>query len=401
MNVLQQAAQRFPLIARPRPACLPLKARVTELRALIDTAAQGTDSRRLTLASEVLNKAALIASDCGDAALARSLCWRHFTAYLPAWPLDAPRARSALEPLVNLARLAIREGDGTRGYRLLKDLFHSVSTASTADIDGHEIPFDGLTRTYDDLHTVRKWLWGVFLAEGIRALISAGQWEHAVAHAQQYRGVGQRLLDGRQALIVASCLAGHTNTALKLVADSTPDQPWEHAVAACLDVLCSRAAEHSVDGTGIEAQRQFLQLDRTPGLLVFRTRLGLTILDLIADSDRSLADYMFTYLISEILAASDGYVAREVLTHNRVGSLLSLIEQHKLTSAMRDSGLGLGAIPAALMSDLSSAVRASEAVIEASLGTPRCERAAALIANIRTALMAAAGHRRHSSARHN
>ncbi|QFY11514.1 hypothetical protein GBF35_37450 [Nonomuraea phyllanthi] len=370
--LLQQAAQRFPLIARPRPTCLPLRARVAELRDLGDAASHGMEAGHLTLAAEALNKAALIASDCGVPAMARSLCWRHFAAYLPAWPLDAPQARHALEPLVNLARLAIREHDGARGYHLLHDLFHAVSTGGSADIDGQHIPFafDGLTRTDDDLHTVRKWLWGVFLAEGIRALISAGQWDQAVAHAQQHRGVGQRLLDGRQATIIAHCLAGHTDTALKLVADSAPDQPWERLVAGCLDLLCSRAVGLPASGTFAEVQRQYLELDRTPGLLVFRTSLGLTLLDVAADADRSLADRAFTCLVSDILATADGYAAREVLAHKQGSAMLSLVEQHELTAAVHDAGLGLGTIPDPLMSDLLTAVGTSETVIERGLGSP-------------------------------
>ncbi|WP_433498862.1 hypothetical protein ACQP1K_00390 [Sphaerimonospora sp. CA-214678] len=368
--VLQQAAQRFPLIARPRPACPPLRVRIAELHDLGDAASQGTDADRLTLAAEALNKAALIASDCGASTLARSLCWRHFAAYLHAWPLDARHARHALEPLVNLARLAIRAHEGIRGYLLLDTLFHAVSTGGAADIDGHRISFDGLTRTRDDLHTVRKWLWGVFLAEGIRALISAGRWEQAITHAEQYRGVGQRLLDGRQATIIAYCLAGQTYTALKLVANSGPVQSWEHPVSGCLKLLCSRATGRAVGDTAVEVQRQFLELDRTAGLLVFRTRLGLVILDLIADIDRSLADRVFTSLISDILATPDGYAAREVLAHPRAGTLLSLAEHYQLTSAVQDAGLGFGAVPAPLMSDLVSAVQMSETVIEAGLDTP-------------------------------
>ncbi|MGV9386229.1 hypothetical protein ACWDRB_61235 [Nonomuraea sp. NPDC003707] len=370
MNVLlQQAAQRFPLIARPRPACLPLRTRIAELRDLSDAASHGTERGHLTLASEALNKAALIASDCGDTATARSLCWRHFTAYLPAWPLDAPQARYALEPLVNLARLAIREHHGAHAYLLLDNLFHAVSNGGTADIDGHRLPFDGLTRTGTDLHTVRTWLWSVFLSEGIRALISADQWDQAVAHARQHRGVGQRLLDGRQATIVAHCLDGRTDTALKLLADSEPLQPWEHAVAGCLDLLCSRAAGRSTGDTAAKVQRHYLELGQTPGLLVFRMRLGLTMLDLATVTDRPFADRVFTSLISDVLATADGYAAREVLAHKQGNAMLSLAEQHELTSAIRDAGLGLGTIPPPLLGDLLAAVRTSETVIESSLDT--------------------------------
>ncbi|GAA1018953.1 hypothetical protein Aple_025180 [Acrocarpospora pleiomorpha] len=370
MNALERIAQRFPLVARPRPACLSLTARIAELRDLADTAAMGTKAAHLTVAAEVLNKAALVASDCGVTALARSLCWRHFAAYLPAWPLDATQARHALEPLVNLARLAIRERDGARGYLLLRTLFQTVSDGGTADINGHRVPFDGLARSANDLHTVRKWLWGIFLAEGIRALISAGQWDQAAAHAQQYRGIGQRLLDGRQATIVAHCLAGRTDDAQKLVADSAPEQPWEHLVAECLDALCSRAIGLSPGSTDAHLQRQLLELDRAPGLLVFRTRLGLTILDLTTETDGPLADCMFTFLIGDIIATADGYAAREVLTHERTRALLSLAEQRELSSAVQNAGLGLGTIPTPLISDLFSAVKTSETVIAAGLNVP-------------------------------
>lgn len=368
--LLQRVAQRFPLIARPRPACVPLRTRIAELRELSDAASHGTEDKHITLASETLNKAALIASDCGVPALARSLCWRHFTAYLSARPLNASQARHALEPLINLARLAVRERDGARGYLLLNSLFRAVSSGGTADIDGHRIMFNGLTRTSGDLHTVRKWLWGVFLNEGIRALISAGQWEQAVAHAQQHRGVGQRLLDGRQATIVAHCLAGDTDIALKLVADSELIQPWEHAVAGCLRLLCSRAAGHSTGDIAAEFQRHYFELDQTPGLLVFRMRLSQTMLDFATESDRPFATRVFMSMIGDILATADGYAAREVLAHKQASALLSLAEQRELAVAVHNAGLGLGTIPDPLMSDIFSAVRTSETVIEAGLGRP-------------------------------
>ncbi|NRQ30636.1 hypothetical protein HII36_02105 [Nonomuraea sp. NN258] len=371
MNALiQEVAQRFPLIARPRPACLPLQARVDELRDLAAAASQGTEASHLALAAEAMNKAALIASDCGVTALARSLCWRHFSAYLRAWPLNAPCARRALEPLVNLARLAIREHDGSRGYLLLNDLFHAVSTGGTADIDGHHIPFAGFTRSEEDLRVARKWLWGVFVAEGIRALISAGQWDQAVAHAEQHRGVGQRLLDGRQAAILARCLDGQTDIALKLVADSKPLQAWEHSVGSCLELLCNRAAARADSDMAVEVQRQFLELDATPELLVFRTRLGLAIVDLTVDTTWFSAKRVFVSLISDVLASANGYVAQDVLAHHRSRHLLSLAEQHELISVVQQAGLGLSAIPASVMSDIFSAVKVSETAIEARLNVP-------------------------------
>ncbi|MEV4105565.1 hypothetical protein AB0J42_35430 [Nonomuraea sp. NPDC049649] len=363
---LQQIARRFPLVARPRPACLPLKARIAEVRDLAYAASQRSAPDHLTLAAQALNKAALIASDCGIPTTARSLCWRHFTAYLSARPLGAREARHALEPLVNLARVAIRVHDGTRGYHLLDTLFHAVSNGNEADIDGHRVSFDAFTRTPDDLRTVLQWLWGVFLAEGTRALISEGRWHRAVAHAEQYRGVGQRLLDGRQAAIVAHCLAGHTDTAASLVVGSTLSQPWEHAVADCLSALCRRVAGCSSDDAFAAVRRYCHDVDRSAELLIFRTRLGLTVIDL----DRSQAGYVHSSLIGDVLAMADGYAAREVLAHDQAREMLGAAEEQALASVMKEAGLGQGAIPDPLMADLLTAVELSEAAIGTDLRAP-------------------------------
>lgn len=367
MNAIEQAAQRFPLIARPRPACVPLPARVAELRDLASASAQRTGADHLALAAETLNKAALVASDCGARDLARSLCWRHFNVYLPAWPLDAQHARRALEPLVNLARLAIRAGDAFAGYQLLEALFHAVGSSGETYIDGRPLTFDTFTRTSDDLRTVRQWLYGVFVAEGIRALISTGRWHDAVVHAQQYRGVGERLLDGRQAAIVAYCLAGDTATATALVADSISVEPWEHAVASCLRMLCDRAAERSSSEGSADVHRRYLEVDQAPGLAVFRARLGLTIVDLASDTDQHLADRAFAYLISDVLTTRDGYAAREVLAHQGSRTRLAGHQHRALTATVESAGLELGAIPDQLLTDLHAAVKRSEGVLARSL----------------------------------
>ncbi|MEV0396906.1 hypothetical protein [Polymorphospora rubra] len=84
------------------------------------------------------NRAALIASDCGLHNLATDLCWQH-VARSPHWPLDAATARLTLEPVVNLARLAIRAGDGDGAHRLLDSLYDGVTRRVDIAIDGrHE-----------------------------------------------------------------------------------------------------------------------------------------------------------------------------------------------------------------------------------------------------------------------
>lgn len=104
-------AQRFPLVARFRPACLPLPERVGRLVDLAQTAVKKGDQG---LASAVYNQAALIASDLGLPGLARQMCHQHAAAYLDACPLPGMSAIRGLEPVVNLARLQIRAATATR-----------------------------------------------------------------------------------------------------------------------------------------------------------------------------------------------------------------------------------------------------------------------------------------------
>lgn len=63
--------------------------------------------------------------------LARSLCWQQFDVYLRARPLGAQVARYMLEPIFNLARLLIREGNGKGAHQLLNTLYHAVRPAQT------------------------------------------------------------------------------------------------------------------------------------------------------------------------------------------------------------------------------------------------------------------------------
>lgn len=96
---------RFPLVARPRLTCGPIDARLREISELAEAARTGcADPASATAIA--YNKASLIASDCGIPDLARDLCHRHHEIHRSVRPWTARHARFALEPLVNLARLA-------------------------------------------------------------------------------------------------------------------------------------------------------------------------------------------------------------------------------------------------------------------------------------------------------
>jgi hypothetical protein len=361
-----QIAQRFPLVARPRPACPPLNERVREIGDLARSASGQTDGG-LAQAAAAHNKAALIASDCGLPDLARSLCWRHSEVYLRAQPLGAQAARYALEPLVNLARLLIRDGDGDGAYHLLDTLFQTVKSHTDATIGGRRMSFQHLTETDDDHRALCQWLWTVLLADGTRALTSAGRWNDAHTHLQQHKGIGRRMLDGRQVAVIARATTGDADGALALLKETAPGEPWENAVTACLTVLCRRYADQPVDQDLAAMLDRYQLLEPTPHLAVFGTRLGLSAIDAAGGVERPGIRGVAADLIHQTMTSRDGYAAREVLAHNGCASLLTDRQAHELAEVVDACALGNRAIPPGLRADLSTALETSEVVLTRTL----------------------------------
>ncbi|MDT5025249.1 MAG: hypothetical protein QOE61_1675 [Micromonosporaceae bacterium] len=362
-------AQWFPLVARARPTCPPLDERIGEVCELARAGA-GQTGDRLALAAAAHNKAALIASDCGLPELARSLCWQQFDIYLRARPLGGQAARLALEPVVNLARLLIRGGDGGSAYELLDTLYQAVRFHTDAVIDGREVSFQTLTESDEDHRSVCQWLWTVLLGDGTRALVGAGRWDQAMAHAQQRGGIGQRLLDGRQVAVLAHCIAGDPASAATLLNETVLSESWEQPVADCLALLCLRSDARPTDAAVADMVEHYLTLGRAPELLLFRARLGFAVIDLAGGVGQPQAVKPAAQLVGEAVAAGNGYVARDVLAHDGIRTLLTDAEEQALSATVRSSGLGRGAIPAHLMTDLRSAIAISEAATARSLAAP-------------------------------
>ncbi|WP_037896373.1 hypothetical protein [Streptomyces sp. NRRL S-920] len=357
-------AQRFPLIARPRPACPPLTERVQEINAMGQAAAH---NGKLSLATAALNKSALIASDCGLPDLARALCWRQTELYLPRMPLSAQEARYALEPLVNLARLHIRDGDGDSAYQLLDTLNRAVRHRADATVGGRYVSFQDLTTTAEDHRTVCQWLWAVLLGDGTRALVAASQWARVRAHVAQHKGVGRRLLDGRQAEIAARCLSGEATSARRMLNESTLSEAWEYPVAACLAGLCVACSGAPKNDVAKEMAAEYLKLSTAPGLAVFRTRVGLTVLDL---SPPSLRTEVARRLVVDALRSGDGYVAREVLAHSACSVEMAEGDRRQLAEAVAAAGLGgTGGMGREMKRSLLAAVEVSTTVVEQHLAT--------------------------------
>ncbi|WP_053111940.1 hypothetical protein [Kitasatospora sp. MY 5-36] len=282
-------ARRFPLVARHRPACLPLTARVGRLTELADTASRQDDP---SLASAVFNQAALLASDLALPGYARELCHRHAAQHLTRGLLPATSAIHFLEPVVNLARLHIRAGHHQHGHQLLLDLYRAVTTATETTLDGITIP-TRLTQTTEQQREVRRWLWRVLIADGTLALTTAGRWTDALRHIEQHRGIGRRILDGRQVAVLAHATASDLPGALALLADTVPGAPWENAVTAVLTALCRPGDRHAAE----RAIDLFLAFDPGEGLAVFTTRLALSAIDASAPGSstaRNLIEQLFT-----------------------------------------------------------------------------------------------------------
>lgn len=353
------AARRFPLIARPRPACLPLAQRVHALAELADIAAKSGDP---SVASTVYNQAALIASDVGVPNLARTMCHQHAAAYLHAAPLPGTTAIRALEPVVNLARLQIRAGHHDDGRQRLLTLLDAVSTKTPAQVEGIAIPAD-LTANAEDRKEVRTWLWRVLLADGTRALTAAGRWTEALAHVEAHRGVGQRMLDGRQVAVLAAITTGNTLGAGNLLAATEAGEPWEDAVTGCLKVLCRRAVGRPWRGALENLVTTYLERPDEDGTVVFNTRLGLALLDVFPSPQDPVARAVVAELYRRTIKATDGYAAREILAHRLFTALATDRETQDCHALLNACALGTGSLPRGLSSQLDEALSTSDQTI--------------------------------------
>ncbi|MEU9044451.1 MULTISPECIES: hypothetical protein [unclassified Kitasatospora] len=355
MHPTGPVARRFPLVARIRPACLPLKARVGRLRELADTASQQADPGQ---ASTVFNQTALLASDLGLPDYARELCHRHADLYLPRSPLPAMSAIRGLEPIVNLARLHIRAGHHQRGHQLLLDLYRSVTNTTETVLDGITVPAE-LTATDDQRAEVRAWLWRVVLADGTRALTAAGRWKDALRHIEEHRGIGRRILDGRQVAVLAAVTADDRPGALALLEDTEPGDAWEDAVTVVLTALCRPGDRHAAE----KAIGHWLALDDAEGLAVFHTRLALTAFD-AAGPDTPAARNLLRQLTRRTSESGDGYATRDLLSHPGVRARLDTCTATALERALAACALDSGALPAALRRGLDDSLDGAGKVLE-------------------------------------
>ncbi|MGH3823562.1 MAG: hypothetical protein ACRDRA_12150, partial [Pseudonocardiaceae bacterium] len=364
-------ARRFPLISRSRPPGRCLDTRLTELREIMRESGTADDHTRMTRAGEVCNKAALIASDCGATDLARNLCWRQHDVFDAARPLPAQAAKLALQPVLNIPRQLIREGDGATAYQMLDRLYRAARDRTDAELPGRRISLRDVTCAPDDHRTVCTLLWAALLADGARALALAGRWQDAAKHAAAHRGVGTRLLDGRQVTILSLADRGEHDRAAAMVEDSVLTQPWEQTVASLLLVYCRRGAGDDIeqDAAAMLDHALWLVEQAEPSTAVFRTRVGLTALDLTDRCDCAQVPRLRAALIAA--ASADAYAAREALAHPVLRPTMTTVQEQAMVALVEASGLGRGAIPQELLDNLMTSLALAENQLRALLDRPR------------------------------
>ncbi|GIJ12738.1 hypothetical protein ACFFMR_30875 [Micromonospora andamanensis] len=361
---IRAAVRRFPLLGRPRPACPALSDRVAEVAEIAKMAAAQNDNG-MAEAAHALNKAALIASDCALPDLARQWCWRHINIYRRRDSLTALQASYLLEPVLNLARLQIRADNGRPALHLLTAMCEAVTAGTNLVVDGRTLPLTNLTGTRDELGKLRQWAWLQHLSEGIRVLALTGRWDDAVEHATTLNGIGNHLMEGRQAAIIAHLLHEDTEAASAILDDTTITQPWEQQVDACLKTMC---ATPETLGQQVSAMvEHFLAHKPIAGYAVYRVRWGLTAAVLSSEHDEAMAQHLLRHLADEVLDAPDGYAAREVLGH-RTALHLGKPHEQALTHVVIAAGLGAGTMPEATFRALHDAVEIATDVLTSAVG---------------------------------
>ena len=231
----------------------------------------------------MLNKAALITSDCGMPGLARALCHRQHELFDRARPLPAWAAQLALQPILNIPRQLIREGQGHDAYAMLHTLCQAARKRTTAVIDGRPVDLSTITCAPDDNKTVRhprhgRRCWPTapehshWLDAGKRPLVTRPRTEES----------GTGCSTAVRLAILALLHDGQPGEAAVMVEQSTITEPREHAVQSLLRVLCLQTAGtdtgHHVATMLVTARALMQERDRST--TVPRTRIGMTALDL-------------------------------------------------------------------------------------------------------------------------
>jgi len=360
---------RFPLVQQRRFRCPDLGTQVRNVRECAKSCHEPTTAEeRINRACTVWNLSALIAADCGLPDTAVELCRRQFQIFRAASPVSGVAVIPSLQPLVNLARLTRRSGDPEGAHREFEAINHAVHNGGSVMLHGELVDFDGLI--IDRSSTLDSWLRDIMREDGTRALVAAGQWTNAAAHAEKYDDASKQLREARQTRIIAHTLDGQIGAALNLVDNTVTTESWEHAVAVCLRgyMLLNGQSLGAADVVELlnTVRRARTASDRPT--MLFWVRLGLAAADL-ALAAQSDARLLCTELVEDAERSIDAFVAREVLAHAECRASATPEQAETLGVLVAQAGLGAGHIPEPMLSDLMRSVEIVESVLTETLGT--------------------------------
>ncbi|GAA0956169.1 hypothetical protein [Actinocorallia libanotica] len=368
-DTVSLALRHFPLIGWAKPACPSLAERIDEVTRTAH-AAHRTDTDPLHEGAHALNMAALIASDCGLPDLATDLCHQHIDAYRTAgMHFTVTQARYQLEPVINLARLRLRATDGQATLDLLNTMYKAAITHTDFEVDGRTIRLSDLTGTREEYHQLVESVWLQLLGDGIRALALAGRWNDAATHAHAHNGIGIRLMEGRQALVIAHLLADDRSQASAALDESDPVDPWERIAAGCLAVLCTEPGTQDGSAALDRMLEAFWNYQFRPERIVFHTRAGLAAIALTQPIDPETAALVLEHVVDKALQVGDGYAAREILRHHLAAPFLHRDYQATLDTMVERAGLNSGKIPKQLHRLLSASVDEATAAVRSAIAT--------------------------------
>jgi hypothetical protein len=290
-----------------------------------------------------------------------------------AWPVAGNTAVCALQPVVNLARLANRRGDHEASYRSFNELNNAIHHGDAIAVNGVAVSFAGFTTSASDLSLAAPWLRNVLRVEGTRALTVAGHWQAATEHAAQYDDSPERLREHRQVLAISHILDGQATVATSLILESVMTEAWERAVALCLRLFTAQSVgDNDADAaTSLGEAVALLRLSYERRTAVFRCRLCLVALDLIGPSSPNDALLLEAQLFADAAGSYDAYVARELLSYPWAHSTPAPHQLAPIAEMVQKAGLGAGSVPEPLLAALSGSVGVAEAALSEFLGVDR------------------------------
>jgi hypothetical protein len=298
-------------------------------------------------------------------AQAGDLCRQQARLFIGTGPFDLPTAKLALQPLINIGRLLTRDGHGDTAYQHFQALFQAAQAQTEITINDLTIRFRDLTASASDHRELTQWLWSILLSDGSRALVAAGRWTDAAARARQHQGIGQRLLDGRQALVLAYCEVADYAAARSTLECSETPTPWEQAVAACLDAKCLTWAGDRASAAAVaHATDRYLALEPARHPAVFHVRLGLSVIDTaLASHSEAAVTEIGQFVLRRTLEARDAYAVHDVMSHPAAQASAAPTVRHALEDIIQASALRQGNLAPAALEELMTSVGESEAAI--------------------------------------